>query len=521
MPDKQVTYVLNLRDKFTSRLGTANKASQTFDKSMGRLIGRFATFAAISGVVAGSVKKIADFEEAVSNLSAITGAVGDDLDFLKQKAIELGKATTKSSIDTVTAFKLIASAKPELLNNAQALAETAKQAIVLSEASGLDLPAAATALTSALNQFNLSADQSSRAINILAAGSKFASAEIPDLTTALKEFGGIADSLDIPLEEAAAAVETVSSKELKGSRAGLQLRNVFLKLGGSTDKNLNPKIVGLSKALENLAPIQDDVTELTKMFGRQNVLAAQTLIKQRDRFDDLTKAMTGTNIAYEQAAVNTDNLNSDVKRLSSAWEGLVLNIDKGTGSISTFLRNSVQGLTELVTLIDEFNSSAQQIGSSKAQKAFDQTEKFYIDNAKTVEEKLKVIKDLTASYNNELLALDKKNVGFFTKKSDQRAIDEQKAKFQELIKIVDNYRESLLNPDKVDPKKDPLAALTGGESLTKITAGAPKVFNINIENMIKEFSISTQNLTETGAEVQEKVTESLGLALADLQAVAQ
>jgi TP901 family phage tail tape measure protein len=521
MPDKQVTYVLNLRDKFTTRLGTANKSAQRFDKSMGSLIGRFATFAAVSGVVVGSVKKMADFEEAVSNLSAITGAVGDDLDFLSRKAIELGKATTKSSIDTVNAFKLIASAKPELLDNAQALAATTKEAIALSEASGLELPTAATALTDALNQFNLSADQSSRVINVLAAGSKFAAAEIPDLTTSLKEFGGVADSLDIPLEEAAAAVETLSSKGLKGARAGIQLRNVFLKLGSATDKKLNPKIVGLSKALDNLAPIQDNVTELTKMFGRQNVLAAQTLIKQRDRLDELTVAMTGTNIAYEQARINTDNLNSDVKKLSSAWEGFVLNLDKGTGSISTFLRRSTQGLTELISLIDEYNSSAQQIGASRAQKAFDQSEKFYIDNAGTIEEKLKVIKDLTASYNDELLALDKKDVGFFTKKSDQRAIDEQKEKFKELIKIVENYRESLLNPKKIGPKKDPLLALGGGDAVTKITAGAPKVFNINVENMIKEFTISTENITETASVVQEKVTEALGLALADIQAVSQ
>jgi TP901 family phage tail tape measure protein len=525
MPDKQVTYVLNLRDQFTSRLGTANKASQTFDKSMGRLIGRFATFAAVSGVVVGSVKKIADFEEAVSNLSAITGAVGEDLEFLSRKAIELGKATTKSSIDTVQAFKLIASAKPELLDNAQALAETTKQAIVLSEASGLELPAAATALASALNQFNLSADQSSRAINVLAAGSKFASAEIPDLTASLKEFGGVADSLGVPLEEAAAAVETVSSKELKGSRAGLQLRNVFLKLGGATDKNLNPKIVGLSKALENLAPIQDDVTELTKMFGRQNVLAAQTLIKQRDRFDELTEAMTGTNIAYEQAAINTDNLNSDVKRLSSAWEGFILNLDQGEGKISKPLRILTKGLTDVIDKLDQANKSAEEIGKGRAEKGFESTRAFILRKKKefqlpALEGFIETQKDIINRAQKEA---DRQGVDIFFSKRTLKRQKEEMEEFQKTLQLMLQFRNELLNPKTVNTTTDPLvkAALGGADVATKIKAGAPKVFNINVENMIKEFTISTQNITETTQQVQEKVTDALALALADAQAVIQ
>ncbi|HUW21514.1 MAG TPA: phage tail tape measure protein, partial [Candidatus Bathyarchaeia archaeon] len=129
----------------------------------------FAVAGALIGkVLVNSVRRMAEFEEVGSNLSAITGLMGEDLDFLKRKAIEMGGSTTKSSVDTLKAFKLIASAKPELLNNASALAATTKEAIALSEASGLELPAAAEALTTSLNQFSLSADQSSRVINVLA-----------------------------------------------------------------------------------------------------------------------------------------------------------------------------------------------------------------------------------------------------------------------------------------------------------------------------------------------------------------
>ena len=243
----RVEYVIGLRDNMTRKLKGITKATNVADKAMMGLGKRFLGFAAVAGAARGigkMVGKMADFEQVASNLSAITGATGEDLDFLKRKAIELGGATTKSATQALEGFKLIASAKPELLDNAAALAATTKEAIALSEASGLDIPAAAKSLTSALNQFDLAADQSSRVINVLAAGSKFAAAEIPDLAASLDEFGGVAASLNISLEESAAAVETLSAKNLKGARAGIQMRNVLLKLGGSTDRNINPAIVG-------------------------------------------------------------------------------------------------------------------------------------------------------------------------------------------------------------------------------------------------------------------------------------
>jgi len=529
MANEQVTYVLNLRDKFSSKMATANMQTQKFEKSIGSLMGRFVTFAAVGGVLVNSVKKIADFEEAVSNLSAITGATGDDLDFLKSKAIELGKATTKSSIETVQAFKLIASAKPELLENKEALTATTKEAIALSEASGLTLPEAALALTSALNQFGLEADQSSRAINVLAAGSKFASAEIPDLAASLKEFGGVADSLGVSLEQASAAVETLSAKDLKGQRAGMMLRNVFLKLGASTDRKLNPKIVGLSTALENLAPIQDDVTELTKMFGRQNVIAAQTLIKNKDRLSELTIAMTDTNIAYEQASVNTNNLNSDVKRLGSAWEGFVLNLNKGEGNVSKVLRNTVQGLTRAIEKLDELNKTAAEAGRSEAQKAFEQSDKFFIDKAETVEEKVKIATKLIKDYEGSLISLKRQRRNLrnpFTRKSETRRIDEQTEKFKELIIIAGKYRDQILNPKKrtkkTDEEKvlDELKDLSEQDLTTKITAAAPKVFNITVQKLTGIETVNTTTITEGITAAGNAVKEELMTALADLQITA-
>ena len=543
-----VKYLISLQDKFSGKMNKINRSTQNFDKSLGRTIGRFASFAAVGAILGNSVKKMADFEEQVSNLSAITGATGDDLDFLKKKAIEMGGATTKSSIDTVKAFKLIASAKPELLDNARALASVTQEAITLSEASGLDLPVAATALTDALNQFGLEADQSSRIINVLAAGSKFAAAEIPDLTMSLKEFGGVADSLGISVEESAAAVETLSVKGLKGARAGIQMRNVLLKLGASVDKKVNPKVVGLSKALENLAEIQDDTSELTKMFGRQNVLAAQTLIKERDRLDELTEAMTGTNIAYEQAQINTDNLNSDVKRLSSSWEKFVLNLNSGAGSISTSLRSVTQFATDFLDKLDRINKTDKELSLEQASKDMDKF-KASIEGVTDVEvlrsktfSELKQANVLLTAYEKDIQRLGGERKvekafrglgrsgiqGSFNKsinidrkvnRERRKALEIHIKQLNEILKDEGKLSKMLTVQSEIIDETTPGADKVS-DQVTKISSAAPKTFNINIDKFVENFSVQSETINEAAPEVRDKFVEMWIQMLADAQAVA-
>lgn len=543
-----VAYIISLQDKFSGKLGAINKSTKSFDKTLGRTIGRFASFAAAGAVIGDSIKKIALFEEQVSNLSAITGAVGEDLDFLANKAIELGGATTKSSIDTVQAFKLIASAKPELLTNAAALASVTEEAIALSEASGLELPQAASSLTDALNQFGLAADQSSRVINVLAAGSKFAAAEIPDLTMSLKEFGGVADSLNISLEESAAAVETLSSKGLKGARAGINLRNVFLKLGAGVDK-YNPKVVGLSTALENLSEIQDDTTELTKMFGRQNVLAAQTLIKQRDTLDDLTESMTGTNIAYEQQAINTDNLISDYKKLGSSWEKLVLNLNQGSGSISKALRGVVQTATNLLDVLDKINQgeslrlqrfkkqSDLQGRIAKIEAAIPDKIKLKAEREKTTEEEARRQLIETAKVRlataQQAFDVNKKTIDsidskLFSSRKDQVKAAKAHGKEMQLAMNLDIAKATLKSlekfnitaPEVVEEVEPEVSGLDKVEDqVTKITSAAPKTFNINIAKFVENFSVNSETITEGANEVKDTFTDMWIKMIADVQAV--
>lgn len=272
-----------------------------------------------------SVQEFAKFESALQNLSAITGASGKDLEFYSDNAKKLGIDVKGGASAVVEAYKLIGSAKPELLENKEALNEVTKAAITLSQASGLELPVAAEQLTQALNSFNAPAEDAGKFINVLAASAKFGAKEIPFVNEALSKFGGVAQKAGVSIETSAAAVELLGKAIPQAESVGTNLRGILIKLQTEAAKS-GREFKGLSGELDLLAPRAKDVTYLTKVFGEQNLLAVQTLISERDELDKLTTQITGTGAAMEQAAVNTDTFAFKQQRLSNTFDALKQNI---------------------------------------------------------------------------------------------------------------------------------------------------------------------------------------------------
>ena len=231
------------------------RASERDSRRMGRGFALAAKAAAVlvaTFATRSIIKSTKDFGQAVADLSAITGAVGEDLEFLSNKSKEFGESTTLSASQAAEAFKIIASAKPDLLSNVEALALVTEEAIALAEATGEDLPTAANTLGAALNQFGAGAEESSRFINVMAAGSKRGAALVGEMAEALKQSGVIASQAGLSFEETNAALQILSTNALKGSKAGNQFRGVLLALAAAGKDEFNPEVVGMQQALANL-----------------------------------------------------------------------------------------------------------------------------------------------------------------------------------------------------------------------------------------------------------------------------
>jgi len=292
--------------------------------------------ASVTGVVLGFknlVKTFNDFEERVGNLSALTGLAGASLDWLTQKAKDMSTATleggirvTQSAQEIIDAFTKTGSARPELLKNKEALVDVTQNAIILANAAKTELQPAIEALTMVMNQYNVPASEARRIINALGAGSKEGAGEIPYLTQAIEKSGTVAKQAGIPLETLIATIETLAPRISAPEIAGRTLKGVLLDLQKGAD-DTNPAIVGMSAAFENLAKKNLSVTELLKLFGTENITTAQILMTNIGELKNYEKAVTGTNVAMEQAAINTANNNA---RLAQAKNRInIISIELG------------------------------------------------------------------------------------------------------------------------------------------------------------------------------------------------
>lgn len=311
-----------------------------------------------------------NFNASISNLSAITGATGQDLRFLSDAALEFGATTTLSATQAAEALKLVASAKPDLLSNVSALKEVTAQAVLLAEASGgtLLLADAAKAVGKSLNQFGADASEAARFVNVLAAGSKLGSSEVLATSEALKEAGVSASGAKISFEETNAAIQVLAKSGIEGSQAGTALRNIFLKLETDSNNNLRPSLVGLSQALRNVNSLNETGAQQVKRFGLENINAAQFILNNIDSLNKLTIGLTGTNTAFKQASTNIDNLDGDLKGLNSAFESLQIKIgslaDEDLRALTQSTTQFLQALNGSDEALREWGGTIDLVGSS-------------------------------------------------------------------------------------------------------------------------------------------------------------
>lgn len=332
---------------------TSQKSLKSVEDSARSLKSAFLGLASAAAALA-AIKQVVsvgrDFSESIADLSAITGATGADLKFLSDASREFGKTTTLSAREVATAFKLVASAKPDLLTNVDALKQVTKEAIALAEATGTSVPQAAATLGSALNQFGAGANQASRFVNVLAAGAQKGSSEVADTAQALKLAGVFASKAGLSFEETNAALQTLSRFSIKGSLAGTGLKNVLTVLQTKVVREFNPALVGMAKALENLGKANLSTTQLVDLFGRESLIAAQVLIQSSEAFRTLTEEVTGTKLAYEQAEIKANSFSGKVKSMNSALEGAAITIFK---EMEPALLRFVEKLTELIRVAEK------------------------------------------------------------------------------------------------------------------------------------------------------------------------
>lgn len=327
--------------------------------------GMIATGAAALTGVSFTINKLRsnrdDKEEAQAELKALTGLDDNSIQWLTRQAEilstsmeESGLRIRQSSDEILQAYMLIGSKKPELLGNKEALNAVTVEAMRLAAAAKIDLKDAVTATTISLNMYGESADQAAKYVNVLAAGSKEGAADVSAQAATIKNAGVAAASAGVSIEQLQGTIQTLAEKGVEAEVAGTALRKFFLVLQTGPDET-NPKVVGLQTALENLNKKGMTAGDIQKMFGEEAYTAASILIQNVDAVDRYTQAVTNTNIAVEQAAINSDTnrakLEQQKNALKEAGNELIERLNPSLMTL-TSLTNKI--ITALPKVIDWF-----------------------------------------------------------------------------------------------------------------------------------------------------------------------
>lgn len=322
--------------------------------------------AALGYTVSESISSVSDFETHLDGLQSLTGLGDDAMKSIADGAIEMSKGFKSSASEIVDSMKLIGSQAPELLQNQDALMKVTEAANVLSEAAGIEVVDAAKGVTTVMNQMGASASEATEIINVLAASSQQGSADVAYLNTAFEKAGTAAKSAGMDYTQLAAAIETIAPKFSSADVAGSTLNSTLLALSVQANDKFKPAVVGMDQALQNLAKAEMDDIQMKNLVGASNITMLKTLIEAKDTFKGFESSLAGTNTAYEQMAINTDNLDGTIGGLKANWEALLLTLGESEiiQGIIQFFQQVISTLTELINYISATIKEFEGLGGS-------------------------------------------------------------------------------------------------------------------------------------------------------------
>jgi TP901 family phage tail tape measure protein len=461
--------------------------------------GAYAAYRTLDRIIGGAIRTTIDFEKKLSSLSAITGAVGDDLDFLKEKAISFSIGSTHAAADVLEAFESVGSIRPELLKDGAALAEVTRQAIILSEATGgkLGLQDSAIALVGTMNQFELQTKDAAKAVDILVAAQTYGSAQVKSLTETFKNFGTVAEDSNLTLQQGAAIAEVVAKKMIDEAEAGTKLTSTLINLKNagagyeSGQFDLTDALREVKKQVDELGTSLEKDAKIIEIFGKRNITVGTILLNNIDLYEDMIEKVDENGIALEKQKTQTDNVASSMKRMSNAWEGLILNTNNSSGVMAYALNAIAIGITNVGKSLDSSKQKSDSYWSSsvKFTKARQEAGLKYTED---IEEQIELLNELKRTDPYSFLGTE-----FYIEKIDELT-----------SRLVIETEEYLIQGKKIDELKEKQEELNNKkEALTEYEEKLIPLLKEEVEKLEK-LEEANQTQIETLTTLKTKLKEA-------------
>lgn len=330
---------------------------------------------AIGGVGTAAVKTAADFDAGMSQVAAISGATGDDLEALRDKAREMGSKTKFSASEAASAMEYMAMAgwkTGDMLGGIEGIMN-------LAAASGEDLATTSDIVTDALTAFGLSAEDSGHFADILAAASSNANTNVSMMGETFKYCAPIAGALGFSAEDTAEAIGLMANAGIKSTQAGTALRTIMnnltgeVKISGKAIGDVTIATTNADGSMRDLSNILADCrTAFSGLSESEKAQAAETLVGKNamsgflalmnaapEDIDKLSNAIDNCDgTAESMAATMQDNLAGQLTILKSQLEELAISFGEILMPAIRSIVSHIQGFIDKLNGMDESQKKA-------------------------------------------------------------------------------------------------------------------------------------------------------------------
>ena len=330
---------------------------------------------AIGGVGTAAVKTAADFDAGMSQVAAISGATGEDLEALRDKAREMGSKTKFSASEAASAMEYMAMAgwkTGDMLGGIEGIMN-------LAAASGEDLATTSDIVTDALTAFGLSAEDSGHFADILAAASSNANTNVSMMGETFKYCAPIAGALGFSAEDTAEAIGLMANAGIKSAQAGTALRTIMNNLTGEvkiSGKAIGDVTIATTNADGSMRDLSDILADCRTAFSglseSEKAQAAETLVGKNamsgflalmnaapEDIDKLSNAIDNCDgTAEAMAATMQDNLAGQLTILKSQLEELAISFGEILMPAIRSIVSRIQGFIDKLNGMDESQKKA-------------------------------------------------------------------------------------------------------------------------------------------------------------------
>ena len=282
----------------------------------------------------------AEFSKGLSTLRAVTGNTADELLVLNNQAKQLGSTTQFTAIEVVglqTELAKLGFTIKDIKNSTPAILD-------LAASLEIDLASAAEFAGSVVRSFGLTTEDTQKVVDVMAKSTSSSALNFDALRESLKVVAPVARATGVSIEQTAAYLGVLANNGLKGSVAGTGLSKSFIEL--------NKKGIDINDAFKMVTDSSNGLGTAIELVGVVGAKSFLSLAEGTEDIEELKVAFENAEgAAKSMAEIRLDNLEGDTTKLSSAWDGLLLNIEDGDGILNKISRGGVKNLTKTVGIL--------------------------------------------------------------------------------------------------------------------------------------------------------------------------